>query len=121
MQASPQPLDDDPQWPVTRRTVFQTGAALAAVQAAGGAVAQGSQPAASDAPARRDLPPQRMPVELHINGKTHTLTVDTRTTLLDALRENLRMTGQERLRPRPVRRLQCWSKAGAPTPASALP
>ena len=35
-----------------------------------------------------------------------TLTLDTRTTLLDALREHLHLTGtQEGLRPRPVRRL----------------
>ncbi len=95
MQATSQPHAEDPQWPVTRRTVFQTGAALAAVQAAGGAAAQGAPPAA-DAQAKPDLPPQRMPVELHINGKTHTLTVDTRTTLLDALRENLRMTGSKK-------------------------
>ncbi len=94
MQAPSQHHADDPQWPVTRRTVFQTGAALAAVQAAG-AAAQGSPPAA-DAQPKPDLPPQRMPVELHINGKTHTLTVDTRTTLLDALRENLRMTGSKK-------------------------
>ncbi|MFI2777885.1 (2Fe-2S)-binding protein [Streptomyces sp. ALB3] len=35
-------------------------------------------------------------VTLHINGEKHTLTVDHRTTLLDALRERLDMTGTKK-------------------------
>ena len=35
-------------------------------------------------------------VKLTINGKSQTLTVDTRTTLLDALRENLHLTGTKK-------------------------
>jgi xanthine dehydrogenase YagT iron-sulfur-binding subunit len=83
-----------PTLPMTRRTVFQTGAALAATQAAGNALAQ-PQPVAPPA-SPDDLPPQRVPVELQINGKLHQLRVDTRTTLLDALRENLHMTGSKK-------------------------
>jgi xanthine dehydrogenase YagT iron-sulfur-binding subunit len=91
------PGTDDPKWPVTRRAVFQTGAAFAAVGAAGGAAAQSNALPAGSAPdAAAELPPQRMPVELHINGKLQRLTVDTRTTLLDALRENLHMTGSKK-------------------------
>ena len=37
-----------------------------------------------------------MPVSLEINGQPRTLQVDTRTTLLDALRENLRLTGTKK-------------------------
>ena len=102
MQAPTSPTSprdmDDTTWPVTRRTVFQTGAALAALQAAGNAAAQADQapvPPPFDTSAA-DLPPQRMAVELRINGKLQRLTVDTRTTLLDALRENLHMTGSKK-------------------------
>ncbi|HEY6126139.1 MAG TPA: aldehyde dehydrogenase iron-sulfur subunit PaoA [Steroidobacteraceae bacterium] len=35
-------------------------------------------------------------VTLNVNGKTHTLKLDTRTTLLDALRENLQLTGSKK-------------------------
>jgi xanthine dehydrogenase YagT iron-sulfur-binding subunit len=35
-------------------------------------------------------------VTLHVNGETHPLTVDTRTTLLDALREHLDLTGAKK-------------------------
>ncbi|MDB5992198.1 MAG: uncharacterized protein JWQ10_3601 [Herbaspirillum sp.] len=35
-------------------------------------------------------------VSLHVNGNSHQLDLDTRTTLLDALRENLHMTGTKK-------------------------
>jgi xanthine dehydrogenase YagT iron-sulfur-binding subunit len=41
-------------------------------------------------------PPAMMPVRLTINGQTHDLTLDSRTTLLDALREHLRLTGSKK-------------------------
>ena len=37
-----------------------------------------------------------MPVTLQVNGKAYTLEVDTRTTLLDALREHLHLTGTKK-------------------------
>ena len=40
--------------------------------------------------------PQTFPVSLSINKQTHQLTVDTRTTLLDLLRENLDLTGSKK-------------------------
>ena len=40
--------------------------------------------------------PETISLTLKINGKQHALTVDTRTTLLDALRENLGMTGSKK-------------------------
>src|ERR1700752_1709595 len=38
-------------------------------------------------------PPPSVSFELQINGRSHTLTLDARTTLLDALREHLVLTG----------------------------
>ena len=35
-------------------------------------------------------------ISLHVNGETHSLTVDNRTTLLDALRERLDLTGTKK-------------------------
>lgn len=41
-------------------------------------------------------PPQYLPLTLNINGKYHQLKVDSRTTLLDVLRENLQLTGTKK-------------------------
>lgn len=41
-------------------------------------------------------PPGTIPVTLKVNGKRHTLNLDPRTTLLDALRENMGMTGSKK-------------------------
>jgi xanthine dehydrogenase YagT iron-sulfur-binding subunit len=40
--------------------------------------------------------PQLQPVRLVVNGQQHALTLDTRTTLLDALREHLGLTGSKK-------------------------
>jgi len=40
--------------------------------------------------------PEMIPVRLSINGQGHDLTLDSRTTLLDALREHLRLTGSKK-------------------------
>ena len=40
--------------------------------------------------------PNAIPVSLDINGKVHTLKLDPRTTLLDALREHLDLTGTKK-------------------------
>ncbi|VWX57480.1 putative oxidoreductase, 2Fe-2S subunit [Burkholderiales bacterium 8X] len=99
MPQPPQSPDRDDALHVTRRTVFQAGAAIAAAQAGRGAIAQPAPNPAATAPvpnAAMEMPPQRMPIELQINGKGYKLTVDTRTTLLDALRENLHLTGSKK-------------------------
>jgi xanthine dehydrogenase YagT iron-sulfur-binding subunit len=41
-------------------------------------------------------PPQSASVRLHINGNVHSAELDTRTTLLDALREHLHLTGAKK-------------------------
>ncbi len=57
---------------------------------------------------------ETMAVNLRINGAAQSLKIDPRTTLLDALRERLQMTGTKKgLRPRPVRQLaRCSSTVG---------
>jgi xanthine dehydrogenase YagT iron-sulfur-binding subunit len=44
----------------------------------------------------KDLPPQREDVVLHVNGTDHRLSIDTRTSLLDALREQIGLTGTKK-------------------------
>ena len=78
---------------VSRRAVFQSGAALVGAQAPLLAHAQAD---AQVAPPAAEIAPQRMRLQLTINGQRQTLDVDTRTTLLDALRENLRLTGTKK-------------------------
>ena len=75
---------------VTRRTVIQTGTtALLLSTLPRGALALG---AVDD----NGPPPPPVTVELQINGRSHSLTLDPRTTLLDALREHLALTGSKK-------------------------
>ena len=71
---------------MSRRGVLAGGAATAALAAVPQVEAQ---PATAVSPAT-------MPVSLTVNGKRHDLTLDTRTTLLDALREHLKLTGTKK-------------------------
>ena len=48
------------------------------------------------APKRSQQAPATLPISLEINGRTRKLNVDPRTTLLDALRENLQLTGTKK-------------------------
>src|SRR5258707_10237523 len=75
---------------ITRRTVIETGTtALLLTALPRGALAAG---AVDDAG-----PPQPpVAVELQINGRSRSLTLDPRTTLLDALREHLALTGSKK-------------------------
>ncbi|XJJ62356.1 aldehyde dehydrogenase iron-sulfur subunit PaoA [Novosphingobium sp. BL-8H] len=74
---------------LSRRGVLAAGATSAAIATAPAAVgASLSPPCASATPT--------MPVRFTVNGKPVRLTLDTRTTLLDALREHLRLTGTKK-------------------------
>jgi xanthine dehydrogenase YagT iron-sulfur-binding subunit len=73
---------------VTRRTVIETGT-TALLLAALPHAALATGPA-------DDLPPSPVKVALQINGHVHPLTLDPRTTLLDALREHLALTGSKK-------------------------
>ncbi|KQN00411.1 MULTISPECIES: aldehyde dehydrogenase iron-sulfur subunit PaoA [unclassified Sphingomonas] len=71
---------------LSRRGVLAAGAASAALTAVPAASAQGApQPQ-----------PTMLPVTLEVNGQRRELTLDTRTTLLDALREHLKLTGSKK-------------------------
>lgn len=72
---------------VTRRDLLAAGAAGAAVVAV---------PAAEARAARAQPAPATMPVAFTVNGKRVSLDLDTRTTLLDALREHLHLTGTKK-------------------------
>src|SRR3979490_1251135 len=75
---------------ITRRTVIETGTtALLLTTLPRAALAAG--PSDDTGP-----PPPPVAVELQINGHRHSLTLDSRTTLLDALREHLALTGSKK-------------------------
>jgi xanthine dehydrogenase YagT iron-sulfur-binding subunit len=74
---------------LTRRTVVETGTtALLLAGLPHAALAAGPAEANPSAPATT--------VELNINGHPHVLNLDPRTTLLDALREHLALTGSKK-------------------------
>jgi xanthine dehydrogenase YagT iron-sulfur-binding subunit len=70
---------------LSRRDLMAAGAATATMA---GATAEAA-PAPSDAPSL-------VKVAFEVNGHKRTLTLDTRTTLLDALREHLKLTGTKK-------------------------
>jgi xanthine dehydrogenase YagT iron-sulfur-binding subunit len=75
---------------LTRRTVIETGTtALLLTTLPRAALAAG--PFDDNEPS-----PSPVQVELQINGHPHSLTLDPRTTLLDALREHLALTGSKK-------------------------
>jgi xanthine dehydrogenase YagT iron-sulfur-binding subunit len=76
--------------PLTRRGVLETGTAATALLAIGVPKAgRADTPPAAPAP-------EPVAVTLKINGQTHSLQLDPRTTLLDALREHLALTGSKK-------------------------
>jgi xanthine dehydrogenase YagT iron-sulfur-binding subunit len=72
---------------VTRRTVVETGSA---------ALLLSSFPRAALAAGDDRIEPASISIELQVNGHVHHLTLDPRTTLLDALREHLALTGAKK-------------------------
>lgn len=83
-------MDHNAPFPLSRRDLLIASASSAAASAVPAS-------AATPAPAGRDeVLPVQAPVSLNVNGAAKHLTVDTRTTLLDALREHLRLTGTKK-------------------------
>ncbi len=74
---------------MSRRELLLSGAASVAMTTLEPAQAQSAAPATPAVPAA-------MKVSLKVNGQEHTLELDTRTTLLDALREHLHFTGTKK-------------------------
>ena len=76
---------------VSRRGAIATGVAAAGLAASPGH----SQDSTTMSPTIRATTPT-MPVTLKVNGARHALDLDPRTTLLDALREHLHLTGSKK-------------------------
>jgi len=80
-----------------RRAVLTSGIATAAGVLMPAAAARSAEPAPlTAAEALAHQAPPTMKVSLTVNGKPVSVTVDTRTTLLDTLREHLRLTGTKK-------------------------
>lgn len=77
---------------IRRRTVLASGVA-AGLGLAGFSPAQ---PASAAPSAETEATPAPVTVDLRVNGRLHTLRLDPRTTLLDALREHLMLTGSKK-------------------------
>jgi xanthine dehydrogenase YagT iron-sulfur-binding subunit len=94
--SSPEPSNDPPtslgDIELSRRTFVKTAGILSAAVASGIphlAVAEEGQAAAATTP-------QMLSVTLKVNGESKSLSLDTRTSLLDALREHLDLTGSKK-------------------------
>jgi xanthine dehydrogenase YagT iron-sulfur-binding subunit len=86
--------DDSGVWPISRRSLLKLTAATAAAQLTPIPAANAQSPSsASDAAITA---PPSTSITLRVNGVSRQLIVDTRTTLLDALRNQLRLTGTKK-------------------------
>ena len=77
------------EFAISRRGLLKAGAATASVPV----LAAQAEAAAPPTPSARQT---SLPVTLNVNGKTQRLQLDNRTTLLDALREHLHLTGTKK-------------------------
>jgi xanthine dehydrogenase YagT iron-sulfur-binding subunit len=87
-----------PFCPISRRGLLIAGAGASAVAATGApldAAAQGAAQSAHAPPPQENLVATTR-VTLSVNGQTHTLVLDNRTSLLDMLREHLQLTGTKK-------------------------
>lgn len=82
-------MDSSPDLALSRRDLLIGAASAAGAVAAPDALAQTGTPAPAVAP-------HTSRVTLNVNGQAHALDLDTRTTLLDALREHLHLTGSKK-------------------------
>ncbi len=87
--------NQDGRVPLTRRQALEAGTALAVLGTARAAQAAPVPPGATSLPDMASGVPM-MAVELTVNGERHQLTLDTRTSLLDALREHLGYAGSKK-------------------------
>jgi xanthine dehydrogenase YagT iron-sulfur-binding subunit len=82
------PFVSDEPTAMTRRTVIASGVAASALT--------GSGAGAASAPARPEIASPTVDTVLTVNGRRTTLSLDPRTTLLDALREHVGLTGTKK-------------------------
>jgi xanthine dehydrogenase YagT iron-sulfur-binding subunit len=81
----------DTSFSVTRRAVLEAGTVATALSFVGH-----SQPALGAGSPAAEPPPALVTVRFLVNGRHQTVTLDLRTTLLDALREHLALTGTKK-------------------------
>ena len=86
--------DNEPTFPISRRGMLGASASLALAPFGEGSAAPASTGSFATSPGqeKRDL----LDASLTINGRTHALALDSRTTLLDAVRTHLGMTGSKK-------------------------
>ncbi|MEG8045950.1 aldehyde dehydrogenase iron-sulfur subunit PaoA [Sphingomonas aerolata] len=80
-------MNSNDGFPVSRRGVIAGGVATATLT---------GTPVGAQVAAPQQTPPTTMPVTLKVNGRNTLIDVDTRTTLLDALRETMKLTGTKK-------------------------
>ena len=101
---------------ITRREM------LAGTTAAIGALALLNVTGTQAAVAPHAVPLSKAKVSFTVNGQPHDLEMDTRTTLLDTLREHLHVTGTKRVvTTGSVARARYWSITSASIPACRWP
>src|SRR5262245_61697514 len=86
---------DRPDGSAFTRRAFLKGASAAAV--GGAAVGSAGAPSTAAPAAPQTFGPGEHTVALQVNGRSRDVTVETRTTLLDALRDRLDMTGAKKI------------------------
>ncbi len=99
MSANSESLEPPEFGHISRRGMLKASAALATVPVAGlaGAQSPGAAKAGKSAAATAaTTAPSRIDMTLQVNGRAYPLSVDTRTTVLDALRENLGLKGTKK-------------------------
>jgi xanthine dehydrogenase YagT iron-sulfur-binding subunit len=82
-------MADLPELDISRRGMLAGGTATVVIAASSVAAAQDKEPMQAD-------PPAPIPLSFEVNGEKRDLTLDSRTTLLDALREHLHLTGTKK-------------------------
>lgn len=94
---NPQSAAQSPAWDMTRRTVLRSTAIAATVAGTLDVAAQDPPPlTVVNTSAQPDPTPQILKTQLTVNGRMYMLEADARTTLLDALREHLKLNGSKK-------------------------
>jgi xanthine dehydrogenase YagT iron-sulfur-binding subunit len=88
--------DTSPGGDITRRTVLQGATALVAARVAASADSQTAGGGVPRSAVSTAGAPPTVQLRLMVNGQPHELSVDSRTTLLDALREHLGLGGTKK-------------------------
>lgn len=90
------PLQDQAVSADGSRRDFLKKSAVAGIGVAAVKIGDAVPAVASEPAVEGGIAVEKLTVKLSVNGKEHTLPVDTRTSLLDALREQLEMTGSKK-------------------------